>query len=104
MSKAIRTMIGTCNVPILVISPVMVTPLQLSLSWGIYLEHTTDHEDCNPDNDNTATDVIPHKLRPHNNKGNFWEPQGTKLKSQPLERLVNYISDDMVKGMNERSF
>ena len=64
-------------------------------------ENAFDDDD---DNDNTATDVIPPELRPHNNEGTFWEPHQQRRKSQPVERLGNYISDDMLKGMNERSF
>ena len=54
----------------------------------------------NGKNDNTVMDIITNKLWPHNNEGNFWEPQGKKCKSQPVERLGNYISDDMLKVIN----
>lgn len=38
------------NTPILAISPVMETSRQLALTWGIYSEFATDHEDYDPDN------------------------------------------------------
>lgn len=37
------------DAPILAISPVLATSRQLSLSWGVYSEFATDHEDYDPD-------------------------------------------------------
>lgn len=59
------------GVPILAISPVEETSRQLSLSWGIYSEHATDHVDYDPDN---FRDMLRAACEIANKKGLVSEP------------------------------
>jgi pyruvate kinase len=49
-STALKASQSRPGAPILAISPVIETSRQLSLSWGIYSEYATDHDDYDPDN------------------------------------------------------